>query len=208
MSFIKYGVVVIGMMFMLSCASGYKPVHPTTVDYKSQVKEGDLVFQYKFDVLSKKYARKQLKKGVKLVAVKFTNTSDKDLIFGKDFEIIYGNGNAVEVLDVDQTFNALKQKGAFHLFYLLLTPMQFNSTTSTNVGGRQLTETSSTPIGLVIGPALAATNIIVAGTANTKFKEEMLRNNIYGETIKKGDVKYGLLGIKSDSYDNLTIKMN
>ena len=45
-----------------------------------------------------------------------------------------------------------------------------------------------------------------AGSANKKFKNEMMETIIYGTIIKKGETKYGLIGIKSDSFDSLKLK--
>ena len=79
-------------------------------------------------------------------------------------------------------------------------------TTETNSNGFQET-TSSRPIGLVVGPGLAGGNMIAAGSANKKFKTEMLEYNINGTLIKKGETRYGLIGIKSDSFDSLKLKI-
>ena len=49
--------------------------------------------------------------------------------------------------------------------------------------------------------------MIAAGSANKKFKNEMLTYNIYGTVIKKGETKYGLVGIKTSSYDALKLKI-
>ena len=46
-----------------------------------------------------------------------------------------------------------------------------------------------------------------AGSANKKFKNEMMETIIYGTIIKKGETKYGLIGIKSDSFDSLKLKV-
>ena len=49
--------------------------------------------------------------------------------------------------------------------------------------------------------------MIVAGSANKKFKTEILENNIYGTLIKKGETKYGLIGIRTDTFDALKLKI-
>ena len=154
----------------------------------------------------KKYAKKELKKGIKLVAIKITNNSVKDLTFGKDAILTYGDGSEIYIMENERVFSKLKQSPASYLWYLLLTPMNFY-TTKTNSNGFQ-ENTSSTPIGLVVGPGLAGGNMIAAGSANKKFKTEMLDYNINGTIIKKGETKYGLIGIKSNSFDSLKLKVN
>ncbi|WP_396601974.1 hypothetical protein [Algibacter sp. R77976] len=205
MRVIKLSLLIVVVISLFSCASTYKTIYPNTVNYLSESKVEGLKLEYKYDLLDKKYAKKEVKKGVKLVALKITNNTDRDLIVGKDFSLVYANGSDVNILDLEKTFVSLKQSPATHLLYLLLTPLNLYTTESQN--GFQQT-TSSTPIGLVIGPGLAAGNMIAAGSANKKFKNEISENNIYGSVIKKGETKVGLVGIKSFSHDALKLKLN
>ncbi len=185
-----------------SCASGYKMIQPESIRYKSSHAIDKVVLDYKYNVLQKKYAKKEAKKGINLVAVKVTNYSDRDLTFGKDITLVYENGNMVPIIENEKVFKELKQSTASYLLYLLLTPLNIN--TSDDGGG----ETSSTPIGLVIGPGLVGGNMIAAGSANKKFKEEILEYNLNGTVIKKKEIGYGLIGIRNDSYDALKLKVN
>lgn len=86
-----------------------------------------------------------------------------------------------------------------------MTPVNFY-TYKTNSRGVEET-TSSTPVGLILGPGLAGGNMIAAGSANKNFKNELSKFNIYGQTIKKGEVKFGLIGIMSNSYESLKLKV-
>jgi len=176
-------------------------IEPKAINYISTNETNNVKLEYKYDLLEKKYAKKELKKGVKLVAIKITNNSEKDIIFGRDAKLTYENGTEIFVMENDKVFQTLKQSTASYLWYLLLTPLNLYTTGS---NGEQ---TSSTPIGLVIGPGLTGGNMIAAGTANKKFKTEMLAYNINGTLIKKGETKYGLIGIKSNSFDSLQLKI-
>ena len=189
----------------MSCASGYKTIAPKSINYISKSEANDVVLEYKYNLLYKKYAKKEDKKGVKLVAVKIANNTDRDLILGRDINLIFENGNAVNVLENDRAFTNLKQSPTSYLWYLLLTPVNFY-TYKTNSRGVEET-TSSTPVGLILGPGLAGGNMIAAGSANKNFKNELSKFNIYGQTIKKGEVKFGLIGIMSNSYESLKLKV-
>lgn len=197
---IKFIILFISVVTLTSCASGYKMIEPKSINYISTNETDGVRLEYKYDLLDKKYAKKELKKGVRLVAVKVSNNSNKDIIFGKDVVLSYENGSEVFVMENDKVFKALRQKPASYLWYLLLTPMNLYTAAS---NGTQ----SSTPIGLVIGPGLAGGNLIAASSANKKFKGEMLDYNINGTTIRKGEVKYGLVGISSESFDSLILKV-
>jgi hypothetical protein len=200
MRIIKVTFLFIAMALFISCASGYKMIEPEAINYLSTNEFDNVRLEYKYDLLDKKYAKKELKKGVKLVAVKITNNSDKKLILGRDLKLTYQNGADVFVMENDKVFKTLKQSPATYLFYLLLTPLNLYVTNSRG-------ETSSTPIGLILGPGLAGGNMIAASSANKKFKAEMLEYNIYGTAINQGETKYGLIGIKSDSFDSLKLNI-
>jgi len=201
MRIIKTLFLLIAIISLASCASGYKMIEPKSINYISNSESDGVKLEYKYDLLDKKYAKKELKKGVRLVAVKVTNSTAGDIRFGDDIKLIYENGKEVHVMQNENVFTSLKQSPASYLWYLLLTPM--NLYTSDSSGS----ETSSTPIGLIIGPGLAAGNMLAAGSANNKFKTEMIVNNINGTIIKAGETKHGLIGIKSDSYDALQLKV-
>lgn len=205
MKIIKITLLLITISAFTSCASGYKLIEPKSINYISTNKTEGVTLEYKYDVLDKKYAKKELKKGVKLVAIKITNNSDRDLMLGRDFKLTYENGYEIYVMENEKVFKALKQSTVSYLWYLLLTPINFY-TTETNSNGFQ-ENTSSTPIGLILGPGLAGGNMIAAGSANKKFKSEMLDYKINGTVINKGEIKYGLIGIKADTFDSLKLKM-
>ncbi|MBE15807.1 MAG: hypothetical protein ABNH00_14610 [Dokdonia sp.] len=190
-----------------NCASSYKTISPKTLIYVSKTATEDVALEYKYNLLDKKYKKKEDKKGIKLVAVKITNNSGKDLTFGKDLKLVYENGDQVFVLDNDRVYNTLRQKPASYLWYLLLTPTMLNTTSSNSSSSGIGEETNSIPIGLVIGPGLTAGNMIAASSANKKFEEELMIYNIYGTLIKNGATEYGLIGIDSDFYEALKIKV-
>ncbi|UBZ14198.1 hypothetical protein LDL77_00440 [Flagellimonas marinaquae] len=155
--------------------------------------------------MDKKYEKKEEKNGVKLVAIKITNNSDQDLIFGKDVTLEYENGNGVYIMENEKVFKTLKQSPASYLWYLLLTPLNLYTTKTNSYGLPE--QTSSTPIGLILGPGLAGGNMIAAGSANKKLKAELLEYNISGTLMEKGETKYGLIGIRTDTYDALKLKI-
>lgn len=197
---IKITLILISIISLTSCASGYKMIEPTSINYVSTTESKGVKLEYKYDLLDKKYAKKEIKKGVKLVAVKITNGSDKDLMFGREIKLTYGNGTEIIAMENNKVFKTLKQKPATYLFYLLLTPLNAYTTSSNG-------SSSSFPVGLIVGPGLAGGNMIAAGSANKKFKTELLEYNINGTLIKKGETKYGLVGIRSDSFEALKIKV-
>lgn len=204
MKYSKFLFVCLAALFLSSCATGYKMIEPNSLNYLSVKEDNGVKFEYKYDLLNKKYSKKEEKKGMRVVAVKVTNNSGRDLTFGDDLKLSYENGNIIYIMDSERVLKTLRQKTATYLLYLLLTPMNL-TTTETNNG---ITETNTIfPIGLVVGPAITGINMITAGSANKKFRQELEMYNINGETIKDGETKVGLIGIRSDTYDALMLKM-
>lgn len=202
--FFKISVLTLSVLFLNSCASGYKKIQPKTINFASRSENNSIVLEYKYDLLEKKYKKKELNNGLKLIAVKVTNNTSNDLVFGKDIRLTYENGNELNLLETNVVYNAIKQSPASYLWYLLLTPMQFQTTTTNSFG--QQTSSSSTPIGLVIGPGLAGGNMIAASSANKNFQNDLTENDILGKVIKTGETVYGIVGIRSDNYDTIKVK--
>jgi len=200
-------VLVAGLVLSLftGCASGYKLINPETINYKSGDQNEGVNLQYKYDLLDKKYAKKEIKNDIKLVAIKVTNNTERDLTFGNEIKLTYENGNQVLVMDNTKVFKDLKQSPASYLFYLLLSPVNLYTNTSTD---GKIEDSNSFPIGLILGPGLAGGNMIAAGSANKKFETELLTYDINGTVIPKGQTRYGLIGINSDSFYALKIKLD
>lgn len=206
MNIIKIIVFCIAISSLTNCASSYKMIQPKSINYVSSNENSNVELQYKYELLHKKYTKKELKKGIKLVAIKIINNSNKDLIFGKDIVLTYENDSEIYLVENKQVYKLLKQSPLSYLWYLLLTPTNL-FTTETNSSGIQET-TSSTPIGLLLGPGLAVGNMVAADAANKKFKTELLDYNIKGTVIAKGETQYGLIGIQTNSYDSIKLKVN
>jgi hypothetical protein len=175
-------------------------INPQTLNYLSNCTDKSVTIDYKYNLLKDKYAKKEIQNGLKVLAIKVTNNSGRDLVFGKDIKLVYGNGNEITIIETDQVFQLLKQHPASYLWYLLLTPARF--TTSSN--GQQ---TNSIPIGYALGPGITAGNMIAASSANDSFKKELIKYNIIGTTIKSGDIVYSLVGINSNSFENIKVKV-
>ncbi|NHF61276.1 hypothetical protein FK220_018125 [Flavobacteriaceae bacterium TP-CH-4] len=186
-----------------SCATTrYKPINPTALTYRSENSTDNLILEYRYNLLKDKYAKKELKKSIRVVAIKVINNSNKDIIFGKDVYLTFMDGSEVEILPSNIAFKKLRQGTAEYLLYLLLTPV--NLYIGNTEQGRD--NTTVIPIGLGLGPGLSFGNMIAAGSANQKFKANLFENNLVNTTIGKGKTVYGLVAIKTQSQRALTIK--
>ncbi len=191
---------IVILVLTSSCASRYQMIEPESVEFFSKSEVDNVTLEYKYNLLNRKYAKKEERRGVKLVAVKIINNSNRDLIFRKDIKLVYEGGREVPIIGNEILFQDLKQNSATYLLYLLLTPLRLSSAENGQ-------ETFSAPIGLAIGPGLAVGNMLVATSANNNLRSEMLKYDISGALIKKGETKYGLIGIASHSYEHIKLRI-
>ena len=200
MKFIKSIILVSLITFFNSCASGYRTINPNSLHYSTKIEESGIQLEYKYNVLKKKkYSKKEIKTNIKLVAVKITNNTNRTLTFDREIKLVNSKGVYYTILSKEAVYSNLKQKTASYLWYLLLTPLQFQKTENGS--------TSSTPIGIFIGPGIAGGNMLVSSSANTKFENELKFNDLNGKNIKPGQTVTGLVGIFSSGYDFIKLSV-
>lgn len=198
--------LVITMLWLSSCASGFKSINPEKIPYSYTSKESEIRYSYAYDVLSmkgnKKYAKKERKHGLRVVAVKIENTTGQTLRLNDNLKLMIGNNQTVPV---DPTIAAkeLKQGVPIYLLYLLLnfsiggTPTTTNGVTTTT-GGTFIPS----------GPVIAGGNILVAASANKNFKTELIRYNLINKDIAPGQTAYGLVTLHTLSADPIRFEIN
>lgn len=196
---LKKNVILIATILLLTkCASTYTSINPTLLKYPEiQTRDTSIVLQYKYNVLTDakndKYAKKEKKFSLNLLAIKITNNTDKP-IYTDSLE--YYNGNTIiATSNPNSTKKILRQKSGYYLFYLLLTPMQLRS------------DGESTPIGLVVGPALAFGNMGLALSANHTFKKNLTEYSVKHKTIQPKESIYALIGMRNTVGDPVYVRL-
>lgn len=197
-------VVLTVMLLFSGCAGIYKEVKPSAVNFNNNSVTDGIGFSYKYDVLAErgnvKYAKIERKKGVKLIAVKITNNYDTTLNIGRDI-VFYSGNDQLTLLNPYILKQLLKQQSAGYLFYLLLTPFTVNAL---DYNGRVI---QTYPVGLVVGPGLAAANIFSAANANRRMTRELWENNIINRDIKSGETIYGIMGIMDSGFNPISVRL-
>lgn len=191
------------LVFLLAgCAAGYKPINPQSIHYPSYNLQNGINFSYKYDVLgeqgNKKYAKKEVAKGIRIVAVSLTNNSDSAFNVGTQVEFFAGS-NRVFLMDPMDVKNAINQNMEQFLPYLLIS---FGAIKITNGGSSKVY-----PIGLIFGPILTLDNMVTAASANKKLLEELIRYNLSDKIIRKGETVYGIISFQGTGYDPVSIKL-
>jgi len=205
-----FSFFVCSIFILTSCATAYKSINPSQVNYTTRLNENNIDFYYQYGILglrgNKKFSKKEDKKGFKVISVKITNNTDKTLIVGENLDF-YSSDRKLVLLDPVFAHQHLKQGVAIYLLYLPLTFLQFYTYDTKNYNGySQKKIASSTPIGLLIGPPIVIGNMLVAGTANKRFKEELITYNLNGKKIVSGQTAYGLIIINDFNYGPLNLK--
>lgn len=204
-NYFNFFIIVAISATLTGCASAYKPIQPQYQNYMAHDLTDGISLSYKYDVLqdvgNKKNAKKEDKNGVRVIAVKITNNSDSIICIGKN-AAFYSGYNQLMPLSPKIILEEVGQSPASHLLYLLLMPMNLYTTKQTASG----TETKSFPIGLIIGPGIALGNLAVASNSNANLEIELIKNDLIGRDIQKGETIYGIVAFKGLGYLPLTIK--
>lgn len=189
------------LIFILaSCASSYRPINPKSLLY--DVKSIDSVgFGYRYDVLAyrgnSKYAKRELKKNIRLVALKIENRSDKVMRLGENFNV-YAGQNLIQPIAPEIVHRELKQGCAIYLLYSLI---WFSQGECDEYGNCETT------LILPVGVPISVGNMIVSGGANNQFRAELLTNNLLNKEITPGETAYAIVGISDSGFQPLSIKL-
>ncbi|WP_196888344.1 hypothetical protein [Aureivirga sp. CE67] len=204
MKLIKSTILVLAASILFtSCASKYELIKPKTLNYSNVSIDKGVSVSYKYNLLDKRYAKKEEKKGVKIVAIEIKNNSGKDLVLGKNFELEYSNGKKLYTINNMEAYKMVKQSTAIYSLYFLLSFLKFEVTKTTPNEIKK----DSYPVGLIVGPGIAVGNMVASSNANGKFEKEMMEYDLTNAVIKKGETKYGLISVISDDYQEIVGKI-
>jgi len=191
---------------LCGCAASYKPINPVNLSYNSHDSQNGISISYKYDVLrergNKKYAKKENKKGVKLIALKITNNTESVINIGRN-AVFYSGQNQMNLMEPMVVKESIKQIVPSYLPYLLLTFVNLTTTKSQN---GMITEQNVIPVGLILGPGITLGNMLVAGTANNNLVSELYLYNILGKDIKSGETVYAIVGVRDMGYNPISIR--
>jgi len=200
---IVYLSLTIVLFFLLfGCASTYQRIYPHSINYTAHNIHDGISISYKYDVLfergNTKYARKERKKRIKILAVKLTNNTDTLIRLYKDVEYFSGD-RQIFPMEPIALKNSIKQSVVSYLPYLLLTFFNIYVTIDDN--------TTTYPVGLVIGPGITFGNMIVAAAANDNMYREFTDHCLMHKTVNKGETVYGIIGFRDIDYNTFSVRL-
>lgn len=198
----KQSLLFSGILFLLiGCASNYKTINPDLLSYDYTESKDGLKTGYRYGVLetkeNKKNAKKEWKKGIRVVAVEITNETDKAITINKDVNFFSGD-NQLGLMTPEEIKSRVGQVPAAHLPYLLFSFLVLQ------VGEGFTAE--NYPIGLVLGPGLTIGNMSMAASANKKFLTELQDYNVINRELQPGETVNGLIGFRGNTYAPISMK--
>jgi len=184
------------------CAGTYHNASTSTL-YFNQTEEVDGVeFSYKYDVLtergSRRYARKERRKDIRIVAIQLTNKTDSSLKFSQDIRLYHGD-ERVYLVDKQVLGKELSQTPLFYFVHLLMSPWLIRE--------RENGDLNTYPVGLILGTGFSFVNVSTAAVANHRFKQDLHMEDPIGKEIEPGETLTGLVGIRDSLYSPLRIRL-
>ncbi len=202
LKFVSMGIIII---VLSSCATIYKEINPISLEYKGEKYKENITLRYKYNLLRKKYARKERKNGVELIGIQLINNSDKNLVFEKDIILTKYDGSKLYIMEKEKVYNSLEQNISPYFLYLLFPPIGLNAGTENRFQNNYSIQYSKW--GYLIGISLTLINMGIADNSNKEFEKELFLNYLENQTIKKGDTLTGFIGVKSTSYDEISFEL-
>jgi len=194
--FLSLALMLVSILLISSCAVSYRSINPETYNYPTPETEVGVQISYKYDVLrssgNKRYAEKELKEGLQMIALQISNQTDKTIRLSRDFDLYVGDASVIP-LDANVLSKRLKQKVWPYYFYLLMTPLTLTYTVTTPT----TVESGSWPIGYALGPGLTLINVSKASNANRQLLNNLYETDIWDRDILKGETVSGLIGIQN-----------
>jgi hypothetical protein len=141
-----------------------------------------------------------MRNALKVVAVKNENTSSAPISVGQDCRFMMGD-RFLTPMEPETAAKLIKQPVPIYLLYLLL---------NFQVGGTQNPYTNQVEGATFIptGPFIADGNMIMAGTANSNMRKELIGNNIMAKVIDPGKTAYGILCLRETTSGPLKVVLN
>jgi hypothetical protein len=188
-------------IFLVSCASSYKPFRLRDYEYSSGNNILDslaIAYAPGLQGISDNgwYARKERKYKMTALAVRIENSSSTSLTIGKE-DLRVSVGDYTRKLFNPEEYSArVKQRVGIHLLHTLYGPWITVSTVDQY--GRSETDVYFIPVGAVIG----IINATKASKANRANAADIRRLQIWNKPIKPGEIMYGIILVEGSRYDN------
>jgi hypothetical protein len=194
----------------IGCASGFRPMRQDTYEYESPRDTTGVQVKYMYNVLGETgntlYSEKARSQGVDVVAVKVTNNTDRELDVKRDVDFYVG-GNQASPQRPEAALANVRQRTGLYAWWFLLALVNGKKTEVTCDFNRCDEDETFIPIGIIIGPAIALTNMGIASSANGAIIKEISDKDVSRRTLKPGESYEGYLVFENIGKAALTAKV-
>lgn len=191
---LRFALLIMTTLVLTSCAVSYRTINPEFFKYPTAEKVDGIKISYKYDVFrstrNNRYAQKEMKQGLRLIAIQITNQSDSTIRLSRDCDFYAGDIRILPMTVNDISYR-LKQQVWPYYFYLLMTFFEFSYTVTTPTS----ISSGSWPIGYVLGPGLTILNVTKAATSNSRLYTNLKVTDVWNQDIRRGETVNGLIGI-------------
>lgn len=196
-------LLLMPILLFTNCASTYSRIDPARLSYYGdQPKDANVNAKYNHNVMfeagNKRYAKRESLKGLRVIAVKITNTGDSTIHVGSDVDFLMDNA-PLQLISPEQAKKTLRQPVPGYIAYLLLSFL--------NISKSDGYSTQVYPIGLIVGPGLTIGNIAVAVSANSALGENLSMYDIRRMSVKAGESVCGFITIRSHDPGVISVRM-
>jgi hypothetical protein len=196
----RFTVFSLLTIILLSCAAPYHIINPGQMSLSNYKSNGSLDYAIRGNVLTDagntRYANKEMKTGLRVIAVEVENKTDKPILLREHARFYSGSKNIYPV-EAQQIQHQLKQPAGLYMLWSLLWVVIY-----------QCDNNDCSAIPLPVGVAIGAGNMSKAKKANKAFLDELTANNILDKKIMPGEKVKGLLGFAEQNVESIRIDLN
>jgi len=189
----------------IGCATQYRHVEPHTMEYSAMpdtLHSCNVEITYRYDILAnasnKKYARKEKKEGISLIAVRIANNGN-DTLFIPDDILIEARDNWVFPLDMNEAIDVFIQDHPAALDELMGGAVEVGGVFVPGGWGFLVPLATSIP---------STINSSIEAKANDRFIKEMQDYYLVFSNVPPGATVSGLLALPVELFTPLTFSKN
>jgi hypothetical protein len=200
----KFLLYISVLCMLTSCGVPYRALELDRLPYQNSAQLKDNVtVSYLYDIqtlsTNKRYGKKEHKAGYAAVGVRIKNESDQPIQITRDNFKVTINGTEKAPMTTEEYTQKVKQHPAVHLLHALWGPWRY-SYVEYGSGGRSESSFQYWPVGAAIG----VINMIIASSGNTKQKEQLNTNTIFGKTVEPNKTVNGVILMSQPNFEPLT----
>jgi hypothetical protein len=195
--FVAFGLI--GAL-ALSCAAPFKILNPQQMSFSNYKSGNGVDYALRGNVLADagntRYANKEMKTGLRVVAVEIENKTDRPIVLRENAKFYVGTKNVYPV-EAAQIAQQLKQPAGLYMLWSLLW-----------VVITKCDNNDCSVIPLPVGFAIGLGNMSKAKKANKALLDELNANNILDKKLMPGEKAKGLFGFGEQNIDAIRIEIN